>query len=201
MSIRVERDGAIAHLLLDSPPRNEMDRAFFLRLEEVCRTDLAALARDPAVHGLVVTSAGRHFSSGANLAHLREAIVADREGAMALLRANIASFRAIERLPFRTVAAIKGCCLGSGLELALACDYRIAARRAAIGLPETTLGVIPGCGGGIRLAECIGRSRAVKMILSGAVYLAQEARAAGLVDAVVEKQHLLDVAVRYADGG
>jgi len=94
------------------------------------------------------------------------------------------------------VAAISGCCLGAGLELALACHYRVSAPSAVFSLPEATFGLMPGCGGTVRLPALVGVGRAIELSLSGRTIGADEALACGLVDMVVEKKALLSTAVR-----
>ena len=192
LRLLLEGDGGVARLILDAPPRNEMDQVFF--------RDFAALVetlKGLAVSGLVIHGAGRHFSSGADVGALK-AGVSDGQPADAAraLFAATSSFQAIAELPFPTVAAVGGCCLGSGLELALACRWRVAAANAVFALPETTFGLMPGCGGTVRLPALVGRGRAVEMLLSGRFVDAVEAREIGLVDALVDRRDLLDSAVR-----
>jgi enoyl-CoA hydratase/carnithine racemase len=187
-------EGGIARLVLDAPPRNQMDAGFF--------RDFAALAgtlRGLPARGLVVHGAGRHFSSGADVDALKAGVNGDQpsRAAQALLEAT-ASFQAIAELPFPAVAAIGGCCLGSGLELALACRWRVAAGNAVFALPETTFDLMPGCGGTVRLPRLVGRGRAVELLLSGRFVDAAEALAIGLVDAVVDRHDLLPAARRLA---
>lgn len=191
----VEPDGGIARLVLDAPPRNEMDQTFF--------HTLAALAGSLAglpVRGLVVHGAGRHFSSGAEINALKEGLSGAQPAlAASALVAATSSFQAIAELPYPTVAAVGGCCLGSGLELALACRWRVAAANAVFALPETSFDLMPGCGGTVRLPSLVGRSRAVDLVLSGRFVGAEEAGEIGLVDAVVGRRELLDAARRLLE--
>ncbi|TIV45956.1 MAG: enoyl-CoA hydratase/isomerase family protein, partial [Mesorhizobium sp.] len=110
------------------------------------------------------------------------------------LRAIIAL---LETLPKPTVAAIHGTALGGGLELALGCHFRVADRAAKLGLPEVKLGLLPGGGGTVRLPRLVGAAKALGMIVSGTPISADEARAAGLADAVVDGD-LLAEAIRFA---
>lgn len=188
-----EEDG-IARLALDAPPRNEMGADFF--------RDFAALAgtlRGLPLRGIVVHGAGRHFSSGADVAALKAGVNGGRPSlaAQSLLEATN-SFQEIADLPFPSVAAVGGCCLGSGLELALACRWRVAAGNALFALPETTFDLMPGCGGSVRLPRLVGRGRAVELLLSGRFVNAAEALEIGLVDAVVDRRDLLAAARRLA---
>ena len=193
--LAVEQDGGIGRLVLDAPPRNEMDHAFFRAFAALTGT----LGELP-VRGLVVHGAGRHFSSGADVAALKAGV----DGALpslaaeALLEAT-ASFQAIAQLPYPTVAAVSGCCLGSGLELALACRWRVAAANAVFALPETSFDLMPGCGGSVRLPLLVGRGRAAELLLSGRFVDAAEALEIGLVDAVVDRRDLLAAARRLVE--
>ena len=166
--LRLSVAGPVAYLTLDAPPRNAIDRAFFRQLATLSRDELPHLP----VRGLVVHGEGRHFSSGADIADLA----------------------ALEALPYPVVAAVRGCCLGVGMELALACHYRVAAERAVFALPEATFGLLPGCGGTVRLTELTGPATAMELILTGRTILADEARELGLVDRVVPRRELLSAA-------
>jgi enoyl-CoA hydratase len=165
--------------------------------QEFFRT-LAALVgtlKHLTVRGLVVHGAGRHFSSGADVNALKAGLAgAQPDLAKPALLAATSSFQTIADLPYPTVAAVGGCCLGSGLELALACRWRVAAANAIFALPETSFGLMPGCGGTVRLPPLIGRGRAVELLLSGRFVEAEEAREIGLVDAVVDRRDLLAAA-------
>ncbi len=192
LRLALEPDGEIARLVLDAPPRNEMDQGFFHTLAALVRT-----LKDLPVRGLVVHGAGRHFSSGADVDTLKAGITGEQpERAARKLLDATSSFQAIAELPYPTVAAVGGCCLGSGLELALACRWRVAAANAVFALPETSFNLMPGCGGTVRLPSLVGRGRAVELLLSGRFVDAAEAREIGLVDAVVDRRDLLVAARR-----
>ena len=195
LRLALEPDGEIARLVLDAPPRNEMDQGFFHTLAALVRR-----LKDLPVRGLVVHGGGRHFSSGADIGTLKAGL-AGAQSALAAhaLIAATSSFQAIAELPYPTVAAIGGGCLGSGLELALACRWRVAATNAVFALPETTFDLMPGCGGTVRLESLVGRGRAVDLVFSGRFVDAAEARAIGLVDAVVDRHDLLGAARRLVD--
>jgi enoyl-CoA hydratase/carnithine racemase len=188
----LEQGGEIARLVLDAPPRNEMDQDFFRTLAALVGT----LAELP-VRGLVVHGAGRHFSSGADARALKAGLAGAQPALAAqALFAATSSFQAIAELPYPTVAAVGGCCLGSGLELALACRWRVAAANAVFALPEASFDLMPGCGGTVRLPPLVGRGRAVDLVLSGRFVDAGEAGEIGLVDAVVDRRELLVAARR-----
>ncbi len=188
--LALERHGRFAALVLAAPPRNATDRALFQELSVLTREVLPGLDVD----GLVVRGAGRHFSSGADLDELRRSgASADIEPA---LLADAQALHEIESLPYPTVAAIDGACLGSGLELALACRFRLATPSALLGLPESTFGLLPGCGGTVRLTEVVGAQKAIELVLTGALLGAEDARSAGLVDALVPRSELQAAAER-----
>ena len=191
----VDPDGRIARLVLDAPPRNEMDQGFFGALAALVGT-----LKGLPVRGLVVHGAGRHFSSGADVGALKAGLAgAQPELAGRELLAATASFQALAELPYPSVAAVGGCCLGSGLELALACRWRVAAANAVFALPETSFDLMPGCGGTVRLPALVGRGRAVELLLSGRFVDAAEALEIGLVDAVVDRRGLVDAARRLVE--
>jgi len=195
LRLALEPDNEVAHLVLDAPPRNEMDQGFFHTLAALVR-----MLKDLPVRGLVVHGAGRHFSSGADVNTLKIGLTGEQPAlAVHNLLEATSSLQAIAELPYPTVAAIGGCCLGSGLELALACRWRVAAANAIFALPETSFGLMPGCGGTVRLPALVGRGRAVELLLSGRFVDAEEAREIGLVDAVVDRRDLLPAARRLVE--
>jgi len=193
--IILEQSGGIARLTLSAPPKNEMGALFFQELFAL-RPDLQRLS----VKGMIVRGRGRHFSSGANIAQLRAmlSLTTTRAGMRSLLD-NSDSFSALAALPFPVVAAIQGCCLGSGLELALACHVRVAAKNAVLGLPEAGFGLMPGCGGSVRFTRLVGYRKAMRFLLTGESLLAQDALNEGIVDKVVDKDELEAAAVRMIE--
>jgi len=183
----------VAHLVLDQPPKNELDWRFFEVLSELVDETLPALE----VRGLVLSGRGRHFSSGSDVNELLEKAAAGDEAATVdVWEANARNVRALGALPYPTVAAVSGVCLGSGLELALACHYRVASTNAVIALPEAQLGLMPGCGGTVVMSRLIGPQRALDLILTGRLLDANEALELGVVDHVVPRKKLLDTAER-----
>ena len=166
------------------------------------REHLDALESDNSVTGVIVTSAKKSiFIAGADLQSLL------RKAQTGELRAFIAegqqAFNRLAALPVPTVAAIHGACAGGGYEVTLACDYRIASSDPAtrIGLPETTLGLVPAWGGATRLPRLIGVDSAAAVILKGKLYPAEEALRLGMVDEVVPHEQLLEAArTKLRDG-
>lgn len=188
----LRREGDLACLVLNAPPQNRMDGRFldaFTRLAE----GFSALE----IRGMIVRGAGRHFSAGADVEELRDGLAgSDPQRARLTLEATSRAFQALAEAPWPTVAAVAGACLGSGLELALACRFRIAAETAVFALPEVTFGLLPGCGGTVRLPRLVGLGPALDLILTGRLLGAVEARQMGLVDAVTGRHDLPAAAER-----
>jgi len=169
-----------------------------LNAETVGEIDAAfqALETDDGVYAVILTGTGeKAFVAGADINELaRSTPLLGRETA---LRGQKVLGR-IERLQKPVIAAINGFALGGGLELALACHLRIAAEEAKLGLPEVTLGIIPGYGGTQRLPRIVGEGRALEWILSGDMMTAAEAHRIGLVNRVVPRVELLSVSEAFA---
>jgi enoyl-CoA hydratase/carnithine racemase len=186
----------VLHLELCSPPANRTDRLFFEEFSEI----LTAIGRYPEIRGLIIYGRGRHFSSGADIEELKSYL--GLSNAMAVEESknrSLASFHSLTKMPFPVVAAIQGCCLGSGMELALACHYRICTKNALFSLPETRFGLMPGCGGTIRLPQLVGVGRALEIILSGQNLLADDALRLGIVDVITDKKDLLGTALKLIE--
>src|SRR5438477_1871523 len=178
-SVRLERRGGIALVTLDRPERmNALSRALVARLGELGRE----IAGQADVRLVIVTGAGdKAFCAGADL---KERAGMTEDEVRALLLAYESELGWLETIPVPTIAAINGAALGGGLELALLCDLRVAAQHAVLGLPETSLGVIPGAGGTQRLPRLLGEARAKELILRAARLSASEALILGLVNQV-----------------
>jgi 3-hydroxyacyl-CoA dehydrogenase len=173
LQVEVEQHGAVALLRFSNPPVNTQSVAGVGVIAEA----FAALARDPQVAAIVVSGGPRIFSAGAQITEF--------DGDPSRIDANRAMIEAIEASPKPVVAAINGVCMGGGLELALACHYRVATETARIGLTEVTLGVLPGGGGTQRLPRLIGARAGLELMLSGRVLNGSQAHAIGVVDVVV----------------
>lgn len=177
----VERDGAVETLVINDAPRNRMSLEFMDALER----EVQRLANDPSVRAVVIRGAGReNFSVGMDLKQLPQGI--ERLGsAEAVFDQRLRVLDAIENLPKPVVAVLYGYCLGGGLELPLACHFRLAASEGArIGLPELELGTVPAWGGSARLTRCVGRAQALDMILRAKKISGPEALRLGLVNEV-----------------
>lgn len=170
--------------------RNALDSTL-LRLLDLT---LAACGGERAVRAVIITG-GADFCAGADLKEMGAMTVAE---AAEFSRLGHGVFRRIEALPKPVIAAVAGHALGGGCELALACDIRLAAESARIGLPEVNLGVIPGFGGTQRLASLVGHARARELILTGRVVDAREAATMGLASAVVADPEMAERARELA---
>jgi enoyl-CoA hydratase/carnithine racemase len=193
MEWRVERLGAVERwTILGAARRNSLTMAL---LEELLHLQGRA-AGDRELRVVVVTGEGeKAFSAGADL---KERARMDEGAVAGFHRAIRAAFDGLEALPQPVIAAVNGVALGGGLELALACDLRIAAEAAELGLPEVGLGIIPGAGGTQRLPRAIGAARAKELILTARRVSAAEAQAIGLVGRVVPAAGLAEAALELA---
>jgi enoyl-CoA hydratase/carnithine racemase len=180
--VRLERRGGIAVVTLDRPERmNALSRPLVARFGELGRE----LATQTDVRLVIVTGSGdKAFCAGADL---KERADMNADEVRALLLAYESELGWLEAIEAPTLAAINGVALGGGLELALLCDLRIAAEHAVLGLPETSLGVIPGAGGTQRLPRLLGEARAKELILRAARLTAPEALILGLVNQIMPK--------------
>ena len=184
-NLRYELHDGIATVTLNRPEKNnaismEMRRDFLAIADELYYND--------AVRVAIVTGTGKTFSVGADVSTF------DADWNTQTFRANTRLltnfFNDLEGLEKPVIAAINGTCVGGGLELALACDLRVAARSARFGLPENNLGLIPGIGGCSRLVKLVGFGRAKELVLTGAIITADDALHHGLVNRVVEDDAL-----------
>ena len=187
-------DGAVATITMSRPAAmNAMGRRFADDLERA----LAELKATPGVRAVVVTGAGdRAFSVGGDIKE-RGAMSLDERWSHALRLGRC--FDEIETLSVPVIAAINGYALGGGMELAVACDIRIASERAEVGLTEVRIGVFPGAGGPVRLTRLVGKGIAKLVLFSGRRFRAPEACTLGLVDLVVPHDDLMAKARSLAD--
>jgi 2-oxoglutaroyl-CoA hydrolase len=179
---RLERDGDVARITLDVP--GKLNRVSMLARDQL-RALFEELDRDDGIRFVVLTGAGGAFTAGGDIAGFLDA----SPWAVSKLAENVA---APERCSKPVVAALRGYVFGVGLELALACDFRLATSDVQVALPEATIGMIPGSGGTQRLARLIGLGRAKDLIMRGRRVRADEALRLGLVTEVVDD---LDAAV------
>jgi enoyl-CoA hydratase/carnithine racemase len=188
--ILVERhpDG-VALVRLNRPPLNALSQALLGELADTARM----LAADPELKAVVVAGSEKALAAGADIEEFTH-VDAPRT-INAIFRE---AFDALAAIPRPVIAAIRGYALGGGLELALACDLRVASASARLGQPEILLGIIPGAGGTQRLARLVGPARAKDLIWSGRPVRADEALAIGLVDRVVPPDEVEANALEWA---
>jgi enoyl-CoA hydratase/carnithine racemase len=196
--VRIEphpADARLAVLRVDRPPVNALDQSMWDLFAAVA----ADLHANTGYRAVVITGGARHFSAGADVKQLLGLSPAEFDERNRVLQQ---AFHALATAPQITIAAVDGYALGGGCELALAADFRVAGRGAVLGLPEITLGIMPGSGGTQRLAHTVGLPRAKDLILSGRQVKAAEALAIGLVDRVVDDPFAAAVeqALPYARG-
>jgi len=186
--VRFEVTDGIGTIRLDRPPMNALNTA----IQEDIRAAADRAAADDAVRAVVVYGGEKVFAAGADIKEMAGMGYA----AMAARGPGLSSaFDAVARIPKPVVAAITGYALGGGCELALACDWWVAAADAKLGQPEITLGVIPGAGGTQRLARLVGPAKAKDLVMSGRFVDAGEALAMGLVDRVVPAGEVYEAAL------
>ncbi|MGZ6097638.1 MAG: enoyl-CoA hydratase-related protein [Myxococcaceae bacterium] len=186
VNVRVELDGPFATVTVDRPKSlNALDSRTLEELEKAC----AHLSDRPELRGVIVTGAGeKAFVAGADIAEMNgmDETRARHFGALGQRVMDV-----IAALPVPVVAAVNGFALGGGCELALACDFIYASENARFGLPEVSLGILPGFGGTQRLTRLVGRARAKELIFTGDMIDAARAREIGLVLDVVPLPKLL----------
>jgi methylglutaconyl-CoA hydratase len=194
MRFRTERRQRVEVWTIDGEGRrNAISMAMLRELEALVERG----ARNPGLRCVVLTGAGeKAFSAGADLKE-RAGMSADDVHAFHLLLRR--ALESIETAPQVYVAALNGVALGGGLELALACDLRVAADTVQVGLPEVSLGIIPGGGGTQRLPRLVGVGRAKDLILTGRRVGAAEALALGIVNQIAPPQRLMAEALALAD--
>jgi enoyl-CoA hydratase len=192
--LRAETAEGIRTLMVDRPEKlNALNSEVLSQLEAA----VAAAGLDPETRCLIITGAGeKAFIAGADIGELAKVSpVTARDHA----RRGQAVFEGIEKLPVPSIAAINGFAYGGGLELAMACTLRVASENAKMGLPETSLGIIPGYGGTQRLARLVGRAKALELVLTAEKGItAAEAHRLGLVNQVVPAGQALAAAVALA---
>jgi len=184
--IRYEIEDGVATVTLDNPPANALSTALLEELDQV----IEELGQKAEAKAVVITGAGKMFAAGADIKEIAD-IDSGKRGRQVTARGQ-AIMNRIEGMHKPVVAALNGLfCLGGGLELALACHLRIAGDRVRLGLPEITLGIMPGFGGTQRLPRLVGTARALELILTGDRIKAEVGRGVGLVNEVVPDSEVL----------
>ena len=184
----LEQEDQLATIVINRPKKlNALNRATIQELHDA----LEHLDSDPEVQVIIITGSGnKAFVAGADIAEFSHYSV--KQGAALASEGQKLLFDFIENLSKPVIAAVNGFALGGGLELALSCHFRVASENAHMGLPEVSLGVIPGYGGTQRLPRLIGKGRAMELIMTAGMINAAEAKEYGLVNHVVPQEELLD---------
>jgi enoyl-CoA hydratase len=184
--VHISVSDGVARIELDKPPVNAFDLDLVLALAEVVRSLPGSGARVAVFSGR-----GQCLGAGGDIKWMRDRTLAEDGATLrTFFRGIQAVFDDIDRLAIPTVAVIHGMALGGGLEVALACDLRVAAQDAKIGLPEATIGLIPAAGGTQRLTEIVGRPKALELMCTGRVMSAVEAYELGLVNRLAAEDEL-----------
>ena len=191
-NIKIERRGAVALITLNRPKAlNALSGPLMTELGDA----LASTEADTNVGAAVITGSDKAFAAGADIKEMK-----DQDFMDAFLADFITStWESVSRCRKPVIAAVAGYALGGGCELAMMCDFIIAADNAKFGQPEITIGTIPGVGGTQRLTRFIGKSKAMEMVLTGRMMSAEEAERCGLVSRIVPLAELVDEAVATAE--
>ncbi len=187
-NIRLSKENSIATVTIHRPEKlNALNKATIEELHQVFST----LEKNDETRVIILTGSGeKAFVAGADISEFADFTV--EEGIQLAAQGQDLLFNFVENLKTPVIAAINGFALGGGLELAMACHFRVAADTAKMGLPEVSLGVIPGYGGTQRLPQLIGKGRAMELIITAGMIPADEAYRMGLVNHVVPQAALLD---------
>lgn len=191
-NLQVSVTDGIANLHFDNQSEsvNKFDQATNAEFKQV----VEILENSTDIQGLIVTSGKKVFIAGADITEFVGYFAKDENDIEAWLLDINATFNRFEDLPFPKVCAINGAALGGGCEMALVCDYRVIAKSAQIGLPETSLGIFPGFGGSVRLPRLVGLDNALELIATGKPQKSKDALAIGLVDAVIADDKVIESA-------
>ena len=189
-NILIEKQDAIAIITINRPTKlNALNKATIQELHDAFKS----LNEDKSVKVIVITGSGeKAFVAGADISEFAHFSV--EEGGKLAAQGQALLFDFVQNLDTPVIAAVNGFALGGGLELAMSCHFRVASDNAKMGLPEVTLGVIPGYGGTQRLAQLVGKGRAMEMIMTAGMIDAETAKNYGLVNHVVPQAELLEFA-------
>lgn len=190
--VRVEVQNGVAVLFMNNPPVNQLSEHFVRELVEAISSGF----QDSDVKGIVLTGTGKNFIAGADLTEIYK--VTEKEPLLPKVEAMSNFLNQIETGPKPVIAAINGNALGGGLEIAMACHYRVAAKGVQLGQPEVKVGLIPGAGGTQRLPRLIGLPNALEMMTVGNPIDAEKAFSRRLIDEMVDQESLVDTAVAAA---
>ncbi|MDG3583239.1 enoyl-CoA hydratase/isomerase family protein [Galbibacter pacificus] len=193
-NILIDIQEHIGLITINRPKKlNALNKATIEELHEAFKN----LEEDPDVRVIIITGAGeKAFVAGADIAEFANFSV--YEGSQLAAKGQELLFNLIENLSTPVIAAINGFALGGGLELAMACHFRVASDHARMGLPETSLGVIPGYGGTQRLPQLVGKGRAMEMILTAGMIGTEQALMSGLINHMVAQEQLIPFCEKIA---
>ena len=192
-TIRLERDGAVASIVLSNPPLNLFTENTWHEL-----LDCVGEVEGSDARALVWRAEGEIFTGGVDVANFQAVVDAGAERASGFAQPLIDGVRRLESLEIPTLALVHGLCLTAGLEIALGCDVIWATESARFGLVEAVVGLTPGAGGTQRMAERAGPGRAREFVMSGGLYEARRLEAWGVVNRVVGDEELLEKGMRFA---
>ncbi|CAM1345818.1 enoyl-CoA hydratase/isomerase family protein [Tenacibaculum crassostreae] len=193
-NILVEESNGLATITINRPKKlNALNKVTIEELHNAFKT----LDADTNVKVIIITGSGdKAFVAGADISEFAHFSV--EEGGMLARKGQEILFDFVENLSTPVIAAVNGFALGGGLELAMACHFRVASDNAKMGLPEVSLGVIPGYGGTQRLPQLVGKGKAMELVMTAGMISADEAKEAGLVNHVTSLEELLPLAEKIA---
>ena len=191
-TVKVEVKEGAAILKLNNPPVNQLSESF---VKEMANAIMEAF-RDQEVKAVILAGTGKNFIAGADITEIKG--VADKDDVFSKVMDNHRFMNVIEDGPKPVIAAINGNCLGGGMEIAMACHYRIAAQGVLVGQPEVQIGLIPGAGGTQRLPRLVGLPDALQMIITGKGIPAEQGMEKGCIDEIVPHEYLLEKALDAA---
>ncbi|MCH8534056.1 MAG: enoyl-CoA hydratase/isomerase family protein [Flavobacteriaceae bacterium] len=193
-NLLVEKSNFVAKVLINRPNKlNALNRATIQEIHDAFK----ALKEDDEVKVIILTGTGeKAFVAGADISEFANYSVS--EGKDLAAKGQVLVFDYLANFPKPIIAAVNGFALGGGLELAMSAHFRIASDNAKLGLPETSLGVIPGYGGTQRLPQLVGKGRAMEMIMTAGMINAEKALNYGLVNEVVPQEELMNLAEKLA---
>lgn len=194
-NILIEQENGLAKVFINRPKKlNALNKKTIEELHEAFK----ALNNDITTKVILLTGSGeKAFVAGADISEFSHFSV--NEGANLAAKGQELLFDFIENLETPVIALMNGFALGGGLELAMACHFRIASTNAKMGLPETSLGVIPGYGGTQRLPQLIGKGRAMELIMTAKMITAEEAKEFGLVNHITSQEELIELGEKLAN--
>jgi enoyl-CoA hydratase len=194
--------GGIGHLELCKPPANQMTTEFFSEFNPL----VDELRIMDGLEAIIISSKGRHFSSGADLDELLEGVVETDTAIHAEKNEiweknserNYRSLLFFEETEIPVIAAIRGVCIGSAFELALYCHFRFSGEDAVFGLPESTFNLMPGLGGIRKIDALCGQAKAIELALRGNTFGAEEALQIHLVDRIIPRRRIVEFSLAFA---